>query len=109
MLVPLGSMDCTVNGPEPTIGQHGLKCVSFAELDPTLSQMCLGTMGTKADRMRASYRFMLSCTTVGLSALMFFMFSVAVEFTFDSEAWLYDQTTSAAVNGFPSDHSMFGC
>ena len=52
--MPLGSIDCTVNGPEPTIGQHGLKCVSFAELAPCGAQMCLGTIGTNADRMRAS-------------------------------------------------------
>ena len=40
---------------------------------------------------------------------MLCMFSVAVEFTLESAACSYDHTTSAAVNGLPSDHFMFLC
>jgi len=44
----------------------------------TLSQMCLGTIGTKALRMRASYFFSFSWTMVGLSALTLALVTVAI-------------------------------
>ena len=74
--MPFGSSDVTLNGPLPTIGQHGLNLVRCAGVSACGAQMCSGTIGTYPVRNRASKRERVIRTVVGLSATTLFMFSV---------------------------------